>query len=440
MRQVIRPPSRIEGTVVPPGDKSISQRAVLLNSIATGRATVSNYSRGADGASMVRCLRALGARIGRPRSAVSDGGVSTLSVRGNGPEGLTEASGLLNAGNSGTAMRLMAGLLAAQPFFAVISGDRSLRSRPMTRVVHPLSQMGARIMGRGQDSMAPLAIRGGDLRAIDYTMPVASSQLKSCVLIAGLHAEGRTAINQPAESRDHTERMLRSMGADIRSEGLRIEVGPSVLSPVDVQAPGDISSAAFWLIAACCHPNARIRIPGVGINPTRTGILDVLHEMGASVRLENIREEGEEPLADLVAESSDLRATEIGGDTVPRVIDELPALALAACFARGTTVMRDAGELRVKESDRIRATVAGLSALGAKIEERPDGMVIQGGRHLTGAECASDGDHRIAMTMAIAGLMARGETVVGGSEAADVSYPEFWDTLDALAPSSRASR
>jgi 3-phosphoshikimate 1-carboxyvinyltransferase len=437
MRHVIRPPSRIEGTVVLPGDKSISQRAVLLNSIAGGSATVSNFSSGHDAASMVRGLRALGARIQRLRPAVAPCNGVSLVVRGMGRYGLSEPSRVLNVGNSGTAMRMLAGLMAAQPFFGVISGDRSLRSRPMTRIVRPLTQMGAQIMGRGDSSLAPLAIRGGELKAIDYTLPVASSQLKSSILIAGLYAVGQTAITQPAASRDHTERMLRSMGADLEVEGLRVAVRPSELSSLDVRVPGDISAAAFWLVAACCHPSARIRVQGVGINPTRTGVLDVLKAMGARIRLENVRDEGGEPVADLIAESSDLAATEIRGDTIPQVIDELPVLALAACFARGTTLIGDAAELRVKESDRIRSTVRSLSSLGAKIEERPDGMVIQGVNRLAGSECNSEGDHRIAMTLGIAGLLTRGETVVGGAEAASVSYPDFWDTLASLAPSQQ---
>lgn len=439
MRQVIRHIARLEGTIVPPGDKSISQRAVLLNSIATGPAHVSNLCEGDDRSSILRCTRALGVRISRHSPCPDNGSDECFHVHGAGPDGLTEPETVLNAGNSGTAMRLVTGMLAAQPFLSVVSGDRSLRSRPMDRIVEPLTQMGAQIMGRGKDTLAPLAIRGGDLKAIDYRLPVASAQLKSSIMIAALYAEGRTTIDQPAVSRDHTERMLRSMGADVETEGLRIAVGPSVLSPLDVRVPGDISAAAFWIVAACCHPNARIRVEGVGVNSTRTGVLDVLKDMGARIKLENVREDGEELVADVVAESSDLRATEIGGDMVPRVIDELPLLALAGCFARGTTVIRDASELRVKESDRISGTVRGLAGLGAEIEERPDGMVIDGVGVLTGGECQSGGDHRIAMTMAIAGLMATGQTVVEGAEAAGVSYPQFWDTLESLASSSRVS-
>ena len=435
MKHVVRSPSRIDGTVVPPGDKSISQRAILLNSIATGTAHVSHLCEGDDRTAILRCMRALGARITRHSNCSITGADECFEVRGEGPSGLSEPGTVLNASNSGTTMRLVSGLLAARPFFSVITGDRSLRSRPMSRIVEPLTQMGARIMGRGDDSLAPLAIRGGDLKGIEYSTPVASAQVKSCLLIAGLHALGQTTVVEPAASRDHTERMMRSMGADIDGYGLDITVRPSELTAMDVAVPGDISSAAFWLIAGSSHPNARVRLEGVGINPTRTGVLKVLDAMGARVTLENVREDASEPVADIVAESSELRGTEIGGETIPQVVDELPALAVAASLAKGTTVIRDAQELRVKESDRIQATVDGLIRLGAKVESRPDGMVIEGVGHLTGAEVDSHGDHRIAMAMAVAGLLARGETVVDGAKAASVSYPGFWDTLDSLTSS-----
>jgi 3-phosphoshikimate 1-carboxyvinyltransferase len=302
----------------------------------------------------------------------------------------------------------------------------------MKRIVTPLSMMGATIMGRKDNSLAPLAIRGGGLVGIKYDMPVASAQLKSSILIAGLYADGETTVNQPALSRDHTERMMGAMGADVREDGLSLTIRRSSLSSMDVRVPCDISGASFWLVAGCCHPNASVRVKGVGINPSRTGVLDVLKAMGANVRMENVVEEGGEPSADLVAETSQLEGTEIAGAIIPRVIDELPVLALAACFAKGTTVIRDAQELRVKESDRISATVEGLTRLGAKVEETPDGMVIYGGATLKGAETRSHGDHRIAMTMGIAGLVTQGQTTIEDSEAASVSYPEFWDTLKQL--------
>ena len=432
MKEVVSSPPRIEGEAVPPGDKSVSHRAVLLNSIAQGTAHISNFCVGDDRTSMLRCLRGLGARIRKHSECPISMGEECFEVRGLRRDGLEEPSDVLNAGNSGTTMRLLAGLLAGQPFLSVLTGDRSLRKRPMDRIVRPLLMMGASVMGRSQDSFAPLAIRGGDLQGIDYPLPVASAQLKSCILIAGLYARGETTIHQPAAARDHTQRIMNAMGADISVDGLSITIRPSALKSLDVRVPGDISAAAFWLVAGCCHPDARVKVIGVGTNPSRTGVLDVLNSMGARVKIENVREEAGEPSADLVAETSRLNATEIHGDMIPRVIDELPILALAACFAKGTTIIRDAAELRVKESDRIRATVDGLTRLGAKIEERPDGMVIHGGDHLEGAECKSYDDHRIGMTMGIAGLLARGETVVDGAEAASVSYPHFWDTLREL--------
>ncbi len=433
MNKLVHPASHLEGTVIVPGDKSVSHRAALLNSIAHGTAHVSNFCVGDDRVSMLRCLRGLGAEITEHSSCPISQADECFEVHGKGISGLSEPAEALDAGNSGTTMRLVAGLSAGQPFLSVLTGDDSLRSRPMGRIVQPLTQMGASIMGREGDTLAPLAIRGGDLSAIHYTMPVASAQLKSSVLIAGLYADGETVLEQPAASRDHTERMLTAMGARLKTDGLRLSIQPSELKSTNVRVPGDVSAAAFWIAAACSHPNAKIRLPGVGVNPTRTGVIEVLRAMGARVRFENVQEEEGEPVADIVAESSDLVATEIGGEVIPTVIDELPVLAVAACFARGTTVIRDAAELRVKESDRISATVEALTRLGARVRERPDGMVVHGGGALRGAEVRSHGDHRIAIAMAIAGLMAEGDTVVEGADAASVSYPDFWNTLESLA-------
>ena len=432
MERTVRHSSRLEGTVVPPGDKSISHRAALLNSIADGEAHVSNFCVGDDRSSMLGCLRGLGVEIEEHRDCPVSGASECFRVAGRGKDGLSEPTDVLNSGNSGTTMRLVSGLLASQPFFSVINGDSSLRRRPMKRILLPLSQMGADVSGRGGGSLAPLAFNGGGLRGIEYEMPIASAQLKSCILIAGMYAEGETSVVQPAESRDHTERMMSAMGAVVDKDDLRIAVRPSSLKSLDIQVPSDISGAAFWLVAGAAHPNARVTVKGVGINPSRTGVLDVLREMGARIRMENVREDGNEPSADLVAESSDLRGIEIGGDIIPRVIDELPVLALAASQASGRSVFRDAAELRVKESDRISATVDGLSALGARISETEDGMAIEGGSRLTGSSVKSHGDHRIAMTMAVAGLVSGGETLIEESEAADVSYPAFWDTLEDL--------
>lgn len=427
MRAEITPPKKLEGAVLPPPDKSISHRAAILNAFASGQATVTNFSPGADCASTVRCLRALGVTIELDAKAPG-----TMVVNGLGPHGLHEPTRVLDAGNSGTTMRLLTGLLASQPFLSILTGDRSLRSRPMGRIVKPLTLMGAEILGRQGNTMAPLAIKGNSLRGIDYSLPVSSAQLKSALILAGLSAQGDTRLHQPAASRDHTERMIRAMGADLKEDGLFLTIRPSALRAVDVYVPGDISAAAFWLVAACCHPKARVRIEGIGINPYRTGILDALLSMGAKVAFSDRRDEGGEPVADLTVESSGLKATEICGEMIPRIIDEIPVLAVAACFAQGTTVIRDAQELRVKESDRIKTTLQELSKMGAKIEELPDGMIIQGTGFLKGASCRSHGDHRMAMTLGIAGLLAQGETTVEGAEATSVSYPSFWQDLENL--------
>ena len=302
----------------------------------------------------------------------------------------------------------------------------------MGRVVGPLKEMGAQFMGREGDSLAPLAVRGGNLKAIDYTLPVPSAQVKSAVLIAGLYADGKTVVRSPSLSRDHTERMLKYLGGDIKVDGLVATVGRSEFNARDILVPGDVSSAAFWMVAGSAHPNAKIRLEGVGINPTRTGVISVLESMGANLSLENIREGEAEPIADIVVESSNLQGVDIAGEIIPKVIDELPVLALAASLASGSTVIRDATELRVKESDRISATVQGLSRLGVDIEEHEEGMVIRGAQKLVGAPVNSQGDHRIAMTMAIAGLIADGETAIHDAEAAAVSYPTFWDTLASI--------
>lgn len=418
---------RLEGEVVLPGDKSISHRAVILNSLAKGKAEIDNFAPGGDCLSTVRCLKALGVKIGRKGSRDSP----TLSVSGTGADGLKEACNVLDAENSATTMRLLGGLLASQPFLSVITGDASLRNRPMGRLIEPLRLMGAEIRGRGRDSFAPLVIKGGKLRGIDFTLPVPSAQIKSAILLAGLFARGNTILHQTIPSRDHTERMLKQMGASLESQGNSISLLPlsSPLVPLNLRVPGDISSAAYFLVAGAIHPNARIVIKDCGINPTRTGIIDVLLAMGARLKIDNARLEAGEPLADIVVESSELKGIEVGGDIIPRLIDEIPVLAVAGCVARGKTVIRDAGELRVKESDRI-ATVAGeLSRLGAKIEPLPDGMVIYGGRPLSGTEVDSHLDHRLAMSLAVAGLVAKGETTIKHAQVAQVSYPAFWQTL-----------
>ena len=423
MNQKVRRTHTLRGSIVPPGDKSISHRALILNSIAEGNARISNFLPAADCLSTVCCLRSLGTNIAIEKNEVT--------ICGTGRRGFNNPGTVLDAGNSGTTIRILAGLLATQPFESVITGDDSLRSRPMGRVIHPLTLMGAEIRGEENSTKAPLIIRGGNLHGIRYQLPVASAQIKSAILLAGLSAQGNTIIEEPGPSRDHTERMLRAMGACVASEGCMINLEPIVspLSPIDVTVPGDISSAAFWLIAGALHPDARIAILRTGTNPSRSGIIDILHAMGANLRTENERTEGNEPVADLVVESSSLRSTTIEGVTIPRIIDEIPAIAVAASVANGTTFIRNASELRVKESDRISSTVEELSKLGAQIEELPDGMIIHGVPKLKGSLCDSHNDHRLAMALGIAGLIAEGETIISGAEVVNISYPDFWETL-----------
>jgi len=428
MKRTVRAARRLRGTIEPPGDKSISHRAAVLNAIAQGEATVDNFQTGADCLATVRCLRALGARIESPAPGA-------LRVQGTGRSGLREATAVLNAANSGTTLRLLAGLLAAQPFFSVLTGDASLRSRPMERIVDPLRAMGARIQGRAGGSRPPLAIEGGHLRGIRHRLPVASAQVKSALILAGLYADGETLLEEPAPSRDHTERMLRAMGAAIVAGegGQRVSPLTGELTPLSLRVPGDISAAAFWMVAAAAHPDAELRLTGVGVNPSRSGIIDALRAMGARIAIEEEQTWGCEPVADIVVHSSRLRGTVIEGAFIPRLIDEVPALAVAACLAEGETLVRDAAELRVKESDRIRATASELRRLGAHIQESPDGMVIHGVGGLRGASCGSHGDHRLAMALAVAGLLATGETTVRGAEAVAISYSSFWNDLHRVA-------
>lgn len=425
----IRPCPRLRGDITAASDKSISHRAIIFNTIAQGQATVRNLSRGEDCLSTIACLKALGADIQVDPHPAGD-----VVIRGAGKEGLREAADVLSAGNSGTTMRLLSGLLAAQPFLSILTGDSSLRSRPMGRIIQPLRQMGAEIWGRRGDTLAPLAIRGGSLRGINYKMPVASAQLKSSLLIAALFASGKTVIEEPAPSRDHTELMLGAMGASLQRDGNIVGISPldRELRAIDLVVPGDISGSACWLIAAAIHPDARLTVKNVGINATRTGVIDVLRAMGADLKIENERRQGDEPVADVVVRSSRLHGIDICGEIIPRLIDELPLLALAACLADGATAIRDAGELRVKESDRISTTVSELSRLGAHIEELPDGMRIMGGKRLRGTTCSSHDDHRLAMVLGIAGLVAAGETIIQGADAVVISYPSFWQELDSV--------
>jgi 3-phosphoshikimate 1-carboxyvinyltransferase len=426
----ISSPKHLVGEVAVPGDKSISHRALILNSLALGNSKISNISPGRDCQSTINCLRALGVRFVR-----QEGSPMAILVYGVGNASLTEAKNILNAGNSATTMRLLSGMLAAQPFLSIFTGDISLRSRPMRRLIEPLRLMGAEIYGRGEDSFAPLVIRGKRLHGVTYSLPMPSAQIKSAILLAGLFADGSTVIEESQLSRDHTERLLKRMGAELERDNSHIVLTPLAthLTSIDLCVPGDVSSAAYWLVAGAIHPDAKIKIANCGVNPTRTGIIDALLAMGAKLRIENQRLEGNEPFADLYVESSRLKAIDISGDIIPRLIDEIPLLAVAACVARGDTLIKGAGELRVKESDRIRTTVRELSRLGADIEESPDGMTVHGGRLLRGAAVRSHFDHRLAMTLAVAGLAAKGSTLIHNARVAELSYPGFWAEMERLA-------
>jgi 3-phosphoshikimate 1-carboxyvinyltransferase len=418
-------PARVRATIHVPSDKSISHRALIFNAIATGRATIERILDSDDVRSTARTLAALGVPIDWPE------GSEVAHVTGQGLHGLFEADDVLDCGNSGTTMRLLLGLLSGHPILSVLTGDSSLRSRPMGRVIQPLRTMGAHLAARRGDTLAPVVVKGGNLRGIEYQTPVASAQVKSAILLAGLYAEGQTAVTEPSRSRDHTERLLSAMGAPLTTEGLTTRVRPpDRLEALSLRVPGDISSAAPWLVLGACHPDADIVLEGVNVNPTRTGVLDILRAMGADLELVEERTSGGEPVADIVVRSSRLRATTVSGDLVPRAIDELPLVALAACFADGTTIVRDAAELRVKESDRIRTVVEALGRLGATVREHDDGFEVDGPVRLRGARLNAHGDHRIGMLGAIAGCLAEDETEVV-DDAVGVSYRSFWDDLRA---------
>ena len=422
----------LRGTIRIPGDKSISHRSLMLGAIAEGETVVEGLLLGEDPRSTASCFQAMGAKI----SALNS---ERVIIQGIGLGKLQEPTDILNAGNSGTTMRLMLGLLASQAGkFFTVTGDHSLRSRPMSRVIKPLQQMGAQIWGRQQNTLAPLAIQGQPLKPIHYQSPIASAQVKSCILLAGLMTEGQTTVTEPALSRDHSERMLQAFGAklsiDHQTHSMTI-FGGAKLEGQTVIVPGDISSAAFWLVAASIVPDSDLLIENVGVNPTRTGILEALAQMGADITLENSRLVTGEPVADLRVKSSKLNACTIKGEIIPRLIDEIPILAVAAAFAEGTTRIEDAAELRVKESDRLAVMAKELGNMGAKITEFSDGLEIQGGFPLTGAEVDSDTDHRIAMSLAIAALQAKGETAIHRAEAAAISYPTFVETLKKICQS-----
>ncbi len=416
----------LQGRIRIPGDKSISHRALMLGAIAEGETVIQGLLLGEDPRSTADCFRAMGATI-------SELNTEEVRVQGIGVGNLHEPVDVLNAGNSGTTMRLMMGLLASQSGrFFTVTGDQSLRSRPMSRVIKPLHSMGATIWSRS-GGLAPIAVQGQALTPVHYQSPIASAQVKSCILLAGLATEGETTVTEPALSRDHSERMLKAFGAEVKVDPKTRSatvVGPAQLTGQAVIVPGDISSAAFWLVAGAIVPGSDLVIENVGVNPTRTGVLEALSQMGADITQENQRDVAGEPVADLHVRHRSLTATTLEGDLIPRLIDEVPILAVAAAFAKGTTVIQDAAELRVKESDRLTVMATQLAKMGAIISELPDGLEITGGRPLTGTEVDSFTDHRIAMSLAIAALMARDQTTIQRAEAAAISYPEFIATLE----------
>lgn len=415
----------LRGELTVPGDKSISHRAVMFGALAHGMTEVRHFLKGADCLSTIDCFRRLGIRIEE-----TDG---VLLIHGKGLDGLVSPTDILDTGNSGTTTRLLAGILAAQPFSSTLTGDTSLQKRPMKRIVDPLTQMGASLTSINENGCVPLRIAGRPLHGIHYTSSVASAQVKSAVLLAGLYAEGETAVTEPFVSRDHTELMLGSFGAQISASGTTVTIQPRpTLSGQCITVPGDISSAAYFIAAALLVPNSEVLIRNVGINPTRDGILKAAQAMGGNIQLLNRRTAGGEPVADLLVASSSLHGTTIGGSMIPGLIDELPVIAVMAAAAQGTTVIRDAAELKVKESDRIAVMVKNLSAMGADITGTDDGMIIRGGPALCGAQIDAFEDHRIAMSFAVAALIADGETEIRGSGCVQISYPGFYEDLQSL--------
>lgn len=416
---------KISGRMEVPGDKSISHRAVMLAAIGKGKSAVEGFLAGQDCLSTVNCFEAMGIEIVKTQQGIA--------VGGKGLHGLKEPRNVLDAGNSGTTMRLLAGILAGQNFFSVVTGDQSLRQRPMARIAEPLRRMGASIDGRERGQWAPLMIRGGNLQGMAWETPVPSAQIKSALLLAGLYASGETVIREPGLTRDHTERMLSGFGVSVARQGTQVTLRPGLLEGRQLTVPGDISSAAFFLVAAAALPGSHLVLQNVGLNPTRTGLIDVLREMGADIQSDNIRTVCGEEIGDLIVRGAGLRGVEVGPEAVPRLIDEIPILAVAAAVAEGDTRITGAGELRLKESNRLRAITLELRKMGARIEELPDGLAVKGPNALMGAAVASHRDHRIAMALAVAGLLAQGETRIADSECIDISFPGFGDLLRQVA-------
>lgn len=418
--------SHLCGEVTVPGDKSISHRSVMFGSIAKGTTEIHNFLEGADCLSTISCFRNMGIHIENKNGIVT--------VHGNGLHGLKAPSQILDCGNSGTTTRLISGILAPQPFTVTLTGDESIQRRPMKRIIDPLSKMGADITSVRNNDCAPLVIRGKQLHGVHYHSKVASAQVKSAILLAGLYADGETTVTEPKRSRNHTELMLKFFGADVHASGTTATVLPAAeLYGNKIQIPGDISSSVYFIAAGLMIPNSEILIKNVGINPTRDGLIHVCRAMGADITLLNENHEYSEPTADILVRTSNLKGTIIEGDIIPTMIDELPTVALMACFAEGTTIIRDAAELKVKESNRIAIMVKNLTAMGADVEETEDGMIIHGGKPLHGAVIETKKDHRIAMTFAVAAMAADGETEILDAECVDISYPEFYRDLNRLA-------
>lgn len=414
-----------------PGDKSISHRALILGAIAQGVSQVRNFVPSNDCLATRESMRALGASIQHAGDR--------LLIEGIGPGGLREPKAALDCRSSATTMRLLAGVLAGQRFSSTLDGSPSLRKRPVGRIIEPLRRMGACVVSENGESL-PLAIRGARLQAIDYQPPLASAQVKSAILLAGLYAEGRTIVREPVPTRDHMERLLRLMGAHVASSNGAVGISSAPLRAIEYSIPGDISSAAFLIVAACLLPGSEILLSRVGVNPTRTGLLETLRRMGAEIEVENLEQEGNEPVADLVIKSAVLGGVEVGGAMIPHLIDELPILAVAATQAEGVTTVRDASELRVKESDRIATVVRELRKMGAQIEERADGFIVEGPTRLRGARVDSHHDHRLAMSLAVAALVAEGDSFIAGGDCAGDSFPGFEETLKALVVPGRSGR
>ena len=444
----------LKGESSPPPDKSISHRAIIISSLSEGKSIIRNFLNAEDPLRTCNAFRQMGIEIvvrnaysvmrttqnaergtryvgtTRSRESIPTHGTD-LIITGKGLTGLKKPKNVIDCGNSGTTMRLLCGVLAGQPFSATLTGDSSLMRRPMQRVIIPLAEMGAVI--QSEKGYPPLAIKGGDLKPIDYKSPVASAQVKSAVLLAGLYCDGITSVSEPEKSRDHTERMLKAAGVNIEMKNLKVSVtGKAKLKPLDTTIPGDFSSAAFFIVAGAIVPDSKILIKNVGINPTRTGLLDILKKMGADITLKNKREVSGEPVSDIYINHSQLKGIEIGGDMIPKAIDEFPILCIAASLAQGTTKITGAKELRVKESDRISSMANELRKMGVEVEELPDGITIKGRERLKAATVQSYGDHRVAMSMAIAGLVADGETIVKDTECVNTSFPGFMEMLKKL--------